>query len=183
MNKFQRGKIYTIRSHATPLIYVGSTTEKYLSSRMAGHRNSFKRYKNGKTDYVTVFDILEVDNDAYIELYENYPCNSDLELRRREGEVIRELDCCNKVVAGRTNKEWVEDNKEHVKQYKKEWAEDNKDKCKEQSREYRIVHKERLNAMAKQKHNCECGGKYTNNNKARHFKTKKHQDYIAFIFE
>lgn len=28
---------------------------------------------------------------------------------------------------------------------------------------------------AKEKHNCECGGKYTSSSKALHFKSKKHQ--------
>ena len=185
MNKFEHSKIYTIRSHKTPLIYVGSTTEKYLSSRMAGHKSSFKRYKNGKTNYVTVFDILEVDNDAYIELYEHYPCNSDLELRRREGEVIRLLDCCNKQVAGRTKKEYniqyLENNKEKRAAYGKQWRGNNREHLKEYEKRYYANNKEKINARRKQKHNCECGGKYIQPNKARHLKSKKHQDYIAFM--
>lgn len=28
------------------------------------------------------------------------------------------------------------------------------------------------------KHNCDCGGKYTNNHKAEHMKSKKHQVYV-----
>ena len=151
MNKFERGKIYTIRSHKTPLIYVGSTTDKYLSNRMANHRYSYKLYKNGKYNYVASFDILELDRDCYIELYEYYPCESQLELRRREGEVIRLLDCVNKCIAGRTKKD-----------YNVQYYVNNKDKF-------------------TQKHNCECGGKYTYQNKARHMKSKKHRDYIEFI--
>jgi len=29
-----------------------------------------------------------------------------------------------------------------------------------------------------QKHECECGGRYTRRNKAQHFKSQKHQKYL-----
>jgi hypothetical protein len=35
-----------------------------------------------------------------------------MELERREGEHIRNNNCINKMVSGRTQKEWREDNKE-----------------------------------------------------------------------
>ena len=40
------GKIYTIRSYETELIYVGSTTEKRLSARFSKHKASYKIYLN-----------------------------------------------------------------------------------------------------------------------------------------
>eukprot|EP00972_Heterocapsa_arctica_P110895 16331017-Heterocapsa_arctica.AAC.1 len=49
----------------------------------------------------------EVDSDEYyIELIENYPCSSLEELRAREGFWIREIGTLNKLVAGRTAKEF-----------------------------------------------------------------------------
>lgn len=191
--KYQRGKIYTIRSNKTDLVYVGSTSQKYLSDRMSTHRYDFEGYKKGGRKYLTVFDIFEVDKDCYIELYEYYPCNSKLELDKREGEVIRELVCVNKVVAGRTQKEYYQENKEYIltrqKQYaennkeyikarKKKYREDNKEKINAESREYYHNNKEKINAQQNQKHNCDCGGKYTQSNKARHMKSKKHQAFI-----
>ena len=167
MNKFERGKIYTIRSHKTPLIYVGSTTEKYLSNRIAKHRSSFKRYKNNKFHYLAVFDIFELDGDCYIELYEKYPCDSKEELDKREGEIIRQLDCCNKHIAGRTAKEYREDTKQHRLEYAKQ---------------YRINNKEQIKTIFYQKFQCECGSKYTYHHKARHLKTKKHRDYMEFMY-
>ena len=166
-NKFQRGKIYTIRSHLTDLIYVGSTVEPYLSTRLKGHRKNFKGYKKGKDNYRTSFDIFEIDENAYIELYEEYPCQNLQQLRKREGEVIRSLDCVNKRIEGRTKKE-----------YNKQYHANNKEKLNAQCREYNAIHKEKIKARKNQKHNCECGGKYTNSNKAQHLKTKKHQAFI-----
>ena len=146
--RYKRGKVYTVRSHKTPLIYVGSTIEKYLSSRLSKHKNCFKRYKNNKFHYLAVFDIFELDRDCYIELYEDYPCDSKEQLERREGQVIRELDCVNKRIAGRTDKEYREDNKEQ------------------------------LAAKKKEKFECECGSTLRRSAKERHFRTKKHQSFI-----
>ena len=39
---------------------------------------------------------------------------------------------------------------------------------------YREYNKEKN----KQKHNCECGGKYTHKHKARHYDSKKHTQFI-----
>ena len=187
--KYARGKIYTIRSHKTNLIYVGSTVEPYLSTRLKGHRNDFKRYKNGKKRYCTSYDIFKEDENCYIELYEYYPCNTDLELRKREGDVIRLLDCCNKCIPGRTDKQWREDNRERIKEKNKQWRDDNKDKIKiyrdinkeknkENSRQYRVNNKEKI----KQKFQCECGSNIRRSDKARHLKTKKHREYMEFMY-
>jgi hypothetical protein len=179
MNKFDRGKIYTIRSHKTPLIYVGSTIEKYLGARMAKHKYDYKLYKNGNKKYVSSFYIFELDRDCYIELYEYYPCNTGLELKKREGEIIRELNCCNKQVAGRTQKEYREDNKEKIKANNKQYRENKKEYLKEQSKKYRENNKEKIKKRKNQKHLCECGISYTHSNKSRHLKTNKHQTYLS----
>ena len=41
---YNQGKIYTIRSHDSDLIYVGSTTQS-LARRLAKHKGSYKHYK------------------------------------------------------------------------------------------------------------------------------------------
>jgi hypothetical protein len=207
-NKFKLGKIYTIRSNTTPLVYVGSTCQRHLSSRMSSHRSKFKAYKKGSKNYCASFKILEIDENCYIELHEYYPCNTDLELRKREGEVIRELDCVNKCIAGRTQKQWREDNKEKEKvrrkqyrednpEYFKQWRVNNKEKIKEDSVRYYVNNKKKINAQGKQwrennkekiktrdsrKYQCECGGKYTHIHKARHMKSKKHKEYMEFMY-
>ena len=110
---FANGKIYSIRSHQTDKIYIGSTTQP-LYKRFHQH----KLHPNDTTSK----EILLFD-DAYIELIENYPCVDKNELHRREGDIIRERVCVNRCIAGRTDAEWREDNKESIKQY----YEDNKE--------------------------------------------------------
>ena len=69
------------------------------------------------------------------------------------------------------NKQYRENNKEQKQQYCKI----NKDKIRLQNQQYYQYTKEIKN----EKNICECGGKYTNQNKAIHFKSKKHQNYLA----
>ena len=70
------------------------------------------------------------------------------------------------------------DNKEYKKQYSKQYKIDNKESINLKAKQYRIDNKETINLKQKQKYNCECGGKYTKQNKTTHFKTPKHQFYI-----
>jgi hypothetical protein len=67
-------------------------------------------------------------------------------------------------------KEWRDDNKDKIKKYR----EQNKDKITNQKKEYREQNKEYIN----KKFSCECGGCYTNVNKAKHLKSIKHQNYL-----
>lgn len=202
---YQNGKIYSIRSHQTDIIYVGSTTQP-LSKRLSKHRQNFNRWKNENKNkkYYTSFEILKYD-DAYIELIEAYPCNSKEELEKREGEIIRATEnCVNKRIAGRTQKQYRADNKEvfieYAKKYyeanketfaekSKQYYEDNKETIAVQTKQYREANKEVIIEYKKQyyesnkeklnaKYTCECGGKYTHYNKSHHLKCQKHLNFI-----
>ena len=77
MPNYDNGKIYSIRSYSRPdLVYIGSTTEQ-LSKRFYQHKKPSNKVKSSKK----IIDL----GDAYIELIENYSCNSKEELHRREG--------------------------------------------------------------------------------------------------
>ena len=186
MVNYQNGKIYRIDGGG--LTYVGSTTAKYLSSRLAKHKSQYKRYLDGENHYYTSFEVLKSDNYK-IELIENFPCNSKDELNAREGHYIRKINCVNQIVTGRTRKEYREDNKEAISAQKKQhyennkekilervkqYYEDNKETKKEYYKQYYETNKEKLN----QKHTCECGGRYTIKRKAQHLKTSKHINFI-----
>jgi len=152
-NIYENGKIYCIRSPNTDLVYIGSTTQP-LSKRFYNHKKDFKsnkRYKNS-------FEILKYGN-TYIELIENYPCNSKEELNRREGEIMRNTpNRCNKTIAGRTMKEWIDDNKEKLRQLRKERYKNNKETVLERNHEYYKNNKNKVK---------ECSKKYRENNREK----------------
>ena len=172
---YKNGKIYVLRSHQTEDIYIGSTTTK-LTKRLSKHKSDFKRWKNGKYNYITSFELMKYD-DAYIELLELCPCDFKMELCRREGEFIRSMKCINKEIAGRTMDEWREDNKDKIKIQKREYYETNKEIVKEYTKEYREKNKNKINRQ----YECECGGKYTQPHKSQHLKTKKHLNHIPLV--
>ena len=192
---YQLGKIYKIWSLCSAEIYIGSTVKKYLSQRMDMHRGQYKQWKQGKTNKVMVYDVFDKYNieNCKIELLEAYPCNSSDELEAREGHYIRSITCINKVIPGRTEKEWREDNKDKLVIKGKKYREENRDKILEQMKQYYEVNKEVINDRHKQhyennkevisqkaklEYTCECGTKCRNDSKTKHFRTIKHINFM-----
>ena len=158
MPDYQNGKIYKLWSPQGEEIYIGSTTQS-LAKRKALH----KQMKNKCCSKL----LFEKYDDVRIELIEKYPCENKMELDRREGEHIRNNDCINKYIAGRTIKEYREDNKEKIKEQKKEWYEDNKEQIREQQKEY-----------GSKKVMCECGCEVRRDYLAQHKRSIKHTNFI-----
>ena len=78
---------------------------------MGKHRSDYKSYKAGKRRYITSFEILKFD-DAYIGLIENHSCLCREQLERCEfegGHIRSEPNAANKIIVGRTYKEWREE--------------------------------------------------------------------------
>jgi len=185
--RYKRGQIYTIRNiKDDTMIYVGSTIDN-LSKRFHRHKIDCK----SEQSKVTLYKHIENNDwsDWYIELYEMYPCNNKKELCRREGQVIREIGTINKNIAGRTQKEYYENNKEEIIQKVKEYREDNKEKISQKHKEWRENNKEHKSQKDKEycKKNAEkiakkrseqvccniCGTFSTKSHLPRHQRTKK----------
>jgi hypothetical protein len=134
-NKYQNGKIYKIWSLETDEIYVGSTCQP-LHKRMHKHREALTQEKC--KNYKLYQEMQRIGLHAFnIELIENCPCNSKYELIKREGHWIRELtSTLNMRIAGRTKKEYAEENKERVSQYKREYRGEHEDMIKQRAKEY-----------------------------------------------
>ena len=103
---YQNGKIYKIWSTTTNKIYIGSTTQM-LSSRMSGHRASYRKKSPGISRITSCIIFDHGYMEAKIELIENCPCSSKAELLKREGHYIRTLDCVNKCVPSAIQKERI----------------------------------------------------------------------------
>ena len=121
MPDYSKGKIYKLWSPSTGLSYIGSTCQS-LAMRLAGHVRSKKCHDIGKYNYVTSFEILEY-NDYRIDLIEEYPCESRMKLNKREGEIIMENECVNRLIAGRTQKQYYEANKDKIRERQKQYRE------------------------------------------------------------
>ena len=139
---YSKGKIYSIRSRTSDLVYIGSTVQP-LHKRLNVHVRGKRFYENGKGNYTSSFEILE-QGDYYIELVEECPCDNSYQLMKREGEIQRETECVNIRVEARTKAEYYQDNRadklEAVKKYQKE----NPEKIKEKSKKYYWENREML---------------------------------------
>jgi group I intron endonuclease len=148
MSNYNNGKIYVIRNHGNPLVYVGSTTQA-LSKRMVEHRSKSKSYTTCKLYQAFYEHGIE---KFYIELVEDYPCESKEQLLRQEGHFIRQFDSYNNgyngVIAGQTKKGYREDNRKAILEQKKGYRESNKDSIAKQKKSHYEANKE---AIAEQK--------------------------------
>jgi len=130
MPDYQNAKIYKLVSPHTDKIYIGSTVQKYLCQRLAVHKHS-KKYSSKK-----LFELGDVE----IILIEKYPCDSRLELEKRERYHIETNNCVNETIPSRTNKEsqkqWCQKNKDY---YLK-----NKEKIRQSQKEYYLKNKNKI---------------------------------------
>ena len=148
---YSRGKIYKMES-PSGLIYIGSTCEPTLARRKAKHMNGYKCWKKRNIKYMTSFKLFDEDiNNVKIYLIELFPCNSSDELLSREGHYIKEYNCVNKMIAGRTQKQYRIDNEEKLMVYRKQYYIDNEETIKqyyidnkEVIQQYKLDNKEKI---------------------------------------
>jgi len=153
---YANGRIYKIEpicEHDENEVYYGSTCQ-LLCKRMDKHRTNYKCWLNGSNKYTSSFILFEKygTENCNIYLVELYPCVTKEELLSREGYYIKNNKCVNRMVAGRTQKQYYEDNKETLLE------------------QHKPYNKEKLST----KYNCECGGKYTYESKRKHIESIKH---------
>ena len=154
---------------------------------MALHRyDSFKPNKQKTKIYKEMTD--KGRNNYYIELIEDYPCENTYQLRKREGELIRELKpSLNINIPSRTNKEYRQEeaqkvkaakaisdakyrekNYETIKQKKHEYNQKNREQIKIKKKAYREANAEQLKQKKKE---------YIERN-AEQIKQKKREYYL-----
>jgi hypothetical protein len=154
------GKIYKLVSFQSEYCYIGCTTARLLSERMAKHKCDYKRWLAGTQHYITSYELLKHD-DCKIILLEKYPCKSRDELEARERYWLdNSINCINKQKPTRTQKEHYEENKEHFKQYKREWYLKRKDTHNQKSKE-RVI--------------CDCGANICRAALKGHLMTERHK--------
>ena len=175
MLDYKNGKIYQIVCYETGEIYIGSTVQD-LERRLLCHQAPSNKCNSKQ--------IINRGN-YYIELLETYPCNSEYELDRKEGEYQRAIECINRRIAGRTRKEYKEDNKKKIVEQRKEYRKINLEVIKENCKKYNQDNKEKIKAyrQVNKAYNdrvvsCECGIKSIHRNLARHKTSKKHIDLM-----
>ena len=149
--EYSKGKIYAVRNCIDNDIFIGSTTQK-LCKRFHDHKKNSQEPNKNSLLYIKMREIGQ--DKFYIELIENCPCETKEELKRREGELIRETATLNKIVAGRTRREYMNEYKEYFDKYQREYRQENTQYYKEYmhqySKTYRAKNGERLRTQTKE---------------------------------
>ena len=180
--------------------YVGHTTD--FTKRKNQHKTRCCNPLNPKHHfklYQFVRDNGNWDNWEMV-LIETRECENNLEARRIERELTENIKPSLNIIKpftsdeDKTNyqKQWYLDNKDDVnlkhKIYREKHAEETKQDRKDNPSKYKeIDRKAYLNRppkyfeQQKMKIYCACGGTTTQANKAVHYKTKKHQDYLKLM--
>ena len=180
MVNYANGKIYKIVCNVTGLVYIGSTCQR-LCERLRGHVSNYKRYLAKKYQKVTSFDVLQ-NKDFYIELIESHVCNTKDELHKEEAMYIRNTDCVNRNIPGRTNIQYNNDNVEYRNAQNKIYRDTGMDKnIKERQHRHYEKHQEyhQQRAIKYRLNNsniivCECGKQYKRYKGYEHKKTQHH---------
>ena len=198
-NKYRNGKIYRIDIGED--FYIGSTCKKYLCQRKGGHVESL-RDGDPMRLYVKMRELGLDFTMVELTLVKDFPCDTKQELFREEGRIQRELNpTLNDRIAGRTEAEYYQDNKEEFKekarQYHQDHREQQNEKCRERyhknkeernkkgkeyytenrdkildyHKKYQEKNKEKLKEKAKEKSNC----KYCNKELTRQHMSRHHK--------
>ena len=115
MPNYEKAKVYKIYSPSTGLTYYGSTTIT-LPSRLAKHIfcfNNKEKYNYNNSSFLVI-----EKGDYKIELVKAFPCNNRQQLVLEEGDFIRNNECVNKSIAGRTRTEYQRVYREKKRQLK-----------------------------------------------------------------
>ena len=144
MVNYQTGKIYKLWSPSKNIVYIGSTTQT-LPQRLTKHLSHYKAQNYNLTSFL----VLECE-DYKIELLEDYACNNKQQLLKKEGEYIRNNECVNKKIVGRTIKEYKDDNAEKIKEYITQYNIDNAEKIKAYQKQYNTINADKIKERQKQ---------------------------------
>ena len=195
--------IYKLYKQDCPDFYIGSTFD--FKKRQSYHKSDCNNVNSPKYNYrvyefirsnggydlwnyeilqqftndIKVKDELHYIERAYIELL-NSTLNRDIPMRTRK-EYLQD----NKEAIREHQRQYRQDNKEAIREHQIQYYQDNKEELLEYQKQYRQDNKDRLEQYEEsrkeyrhQKFNCECGGRYIRGSKAKHFKTRKHQNFI-----
>ena len=150
MPDYTNGKIYKI-------VKKDDHTQSYIGSTVVELKLRFQKHKADSKFKPTPFHkkVYGKWEEWEIILIENYVCSSKKELTKREGELIRELGTLNFEIAGRTPKEYYQDNLEYCREKNKKYSKQCGDLHREEIREKWKIYfegkKDKINEKKRQK--------------------------------
>jgi len=160
--------------------YVGST--RNFRTRKSNHKSKCNNDKT-KEYHFNVYQFIRANGgwDCFsMVMVEEFKHDTKLQLRSRERHHIETLKATlNKQIPSRSPAEYYSDNIEVIKVRKAEYHQNNREVLNAKMKIYHQNNREELARKQLTKHTCICGVQYTQSNKGRHLKSKKHTDFIT----
>jgi hypothetical protein len=172
------------------MVYIGSTCD--LRKRIIWHKSDcynqnkchynkllYKYIRDNHIDFIDIeVEVLEEVENLFLSNREN-----EINARKREQYYINNQ---NEITGGNLLNDIrayisEEEYKEYMTEKQAEWYQNNKERIAERGAQYYQQNKQKIKEIQSQKIDCPCGSIYTRSNKARHFKSKKHVDYLSKI--
>ena len=146
---YSRAKVYKIYNTVDSDIYLGSTCCS-LAVRMATHRSERNNEKVKHRRLYNKMNELGVKK-IHIVLIEEMPeCQNAEQLHKKERERIEELKpALNYAIPTRTFQEWVEDNREYVREFDRNYRRENREHRNETQKQWRDKNPEKVKQYKK----------------------------------
>ena len=150
MSESKQYYVYKLFNPNCSEFYIGSTTN--IKNRMKCHKYQCNNQNSPKHYNLKVYQYIRSNGGLYnwqYEILEHIRNSINIkELHGVERKYIEQLKpSLNRYIPNRTDAQYYQDNIEEIR------------------------------TKQSQKHQCPCGGKYTNTNKSQHFKSKKHRAF------
>ena len=116
-------------------------------------------------------------------IIKEFPCETRREAETEEQKYMTEIGTLNVIHSCRSQKQYQEDNKEVIKEYKKQYREDNKETIIQWQHQYRVDNKEKIKESRSKKYTCDCGITSSHDHKARHERSKGHIYRMFYIID
>lgn len=160
MTNFVKGFVYVLyNDRFKKKIYIGSTTNS-LKGRLYDHLANYENYikningGNKQLSKCSSYEIMKHTGETKIELLEEIELDKSkisyrCPLHKRERYYIQKykddenVEIVNIRIPTRKMKEWREDNKEYIKEYKKHYYQQNRDKELQYQKEYYLKNREK----------------------------------------
>ena len=149
------GLIYKLISSYESQTYVGKTMLT-ANDRFNQHKRDYKAWIKGTQHYKSSYELIK-HNDCTITVLESDI--ADDMLSAREGYWHSQLDCVNRYVPNRSQKQYHEDHREDKKRYS-------------------LDNRKRISAYKAQKVVCSCGCVISRSSKFIHLRSPKHKSLI-----
>ena len=146
---YSKAKVYKIYNTVDSDIYIGSTCCS-LAVRMAKHRAATKCPRQSLYRLYKKMNELGVENFHIVLIDEIPECQSKEQLHKKEREKIEELKpALNYAIPTRTFQEWVNDNREYVREFDRNYRRENRDHRNETQKQWRDNNPEKVKTYKK----------------------------------